>query len=243
MKVPSLLVASLLLPATLLADDVQVAVASNFTPALEQLQPLFEQQSGHTLTIISGATGSHYAQITNGAPFEVFLAADDERPRLLEEEGKAVTGTRFTYALGKLVLWSADASFVDAQGEVLRSAAFMHLAIANPQLAPYGVAAQETLATLGLWNQLHGRLVQGDNIAQTLQFVQTGNAELGFVAKSQLLNAGIDGSYWEVPVNLYSPVVQQGVLLKDAPAARKFIEFIKSDEARAVIRVAGYGLP
>ncbi len=241
----ALLVLCILLPSTLYADAVQVAVASNFTPVLEQLEPFFEQQSGHTLTVISGATGNHYAQIVNGAPFDVFLAADDERPRLLEEAGKAVAGTSFTYALGKLVLWSADTAVVDAQGAVLQSGAFTHLAIANPQLAPYGAAAQEALTKLGVWEQIQGRIVQGDNIAQTLQFVQTGNAQLGFIAKSQWLEvaAGGAGSYWDVPTDLYSPIIQQGVLLKETPAARAFITFIQSEGARTLIRAAGYDLP
>jgi molybdate transport system substrate-binding protein len=235
---------SVLLPsAALLAEEVQVAVASNFTPVLEQLEPVFERRSGHTLTVIGGATGNHYAQILNGAPFDVFLAADDERPRMLEEQGKARAGTSFPYALGKLVLWSSDASVVDARGEVLKSDRFMHLAIANPLLAPYGEAARETLTTLGLWEGIQSRIVQGDNIAQTLQFVQTGNAELGFIAKSQLLDVGSDGSSWEVPADLYKPIVQQGVLLKDSAAAREFIEFMQSETTRAVISTAGYDLP
>jgi molybdate transport system substrate-binding protein len=227
----------------LLADEVQVAVASNFAPVLEQLEPMFEQQSGHTLTVISGATGSHYAQIVNGAPFDVFLAADAERPLQLEQEGKAIVGTSFSYALGKLVLWSADAAVVDAQGEVLKSNAFRYLAIANPQLAPYGEAAQQALTALALWEHVQGRIVQGDNIAQTLQFVQTGNAELGFIAKSQLLDVGQSGSSWDVPADLYSPIVQQGVLLKDSPAAREFIVFMQEADTKATIRAAGYELP
>jgi molybdate transport system substrate-binding protein len=235
--------ACVLLPSFTLADTVQVAVASNFTPVLEQLEPLFEQQSGHTLTLISGATGNHYAQIVNGAPFDVFLAADAERPKLLENAGKAVAGSTFTYALGKLVLWSADADVVDAGGKVLESESFEHLAIANPKLAPYGAAAQEALTALGVWEQLQGRLVQGDNIAQTLQFVQTGNAELGFIAQSQLAEVGNLGSHWEVPAELYSPIVQQGVLVKDKPAARDFIAFMQSAESRALIRASGYDLP
>ncbi|MEY4642043.1 MAG: hypothetical protein RLZZ227_2037 [Pseudomonadota bacterium] len=234
---------SVLMAPALLADEVQVAVASNFAPVLEQLEPLFEQQSGHTLTVISGATGNHYAQILNGAPFDVFLAADAERPRQLEQQGKAVAGTSFSYALGKLVLWSADAGAVDPRGEVLNSREFRHLAIANPQLAPYGEAAQQALTALGLWEQVQGRIVQGDNIAQTLQFVQTGNAELGFVAKSQLLDVDGSGSYWEVPAELYAPIVQQGVLLHESVAARAFIEFMQHDSTKTTIREAGYELP
>lgn len=239
----SLAVIAVLVAPRLLADEIQVAVASNFTPVLEQLEPLFAQQSGHTLVVISGATGNHYAQITNGAPFDVFLAADDVRPRQLEAAGKAVAGTSFTYAVGKLLLWSADATVVDGQGAVLKSNAFEHLAIANPQLAPYGKAAQETLTAMGLWDALQGRIVQGDNIAQTLQFVQTGNAQLGFIAKSQLPDAGMGGSHWEVPAGLYNPIVQQGVLLKDSPAAREFMAFLQDTDAQAVITAAGYARP
>jgi molybdate transport system substrate-binding protein len=239
----SVVLVSALVTSAVSADEVRVAVASNFAPVLEQLEAVFEQQSGHTLSIISGATGNHYAQIVNGAPFDVFLAADAVRPRQLEAEGKAVAGTSFTYALGMLVLWSANAAVVDAQGEVLRSGTFEHLAVANPQLAPYGAAAQEVLIALGLWDKVQGRIVQGDNIAQTLQFVQTGNAELGFIARSQLPDTGKSGSYWEVPAKLHSPIVQQGVLLKDTPAARAFMLFMRSVETRAVIRAAGYSLP
>jgi molybdate transport system substrate-binding protein len=210
---------------------------------LERLTPRFEEQSGHTLTVISGATGSHYAQIVNGAPFDVFLAADAERPQRLEAEGRAVAGTSFTYALGKLVLWSADATVVDSAGAVLESGTFKHLALANPTLAPYGAAAQETLTALGLWEGVQGKLVRGDNIAQTLQFVQSGNVELGFVAMSQLIDIGNTGSRWDVPATLYDPIVQQGVLLKDSAPAREFIDFIRSEESRAVIREAGYDLP
>ncbi|HEY0960774.1 MAG TPA: molybdate ABC transporter substrate-binding protein [Pseudomonadales bacterium] len=244
MKFLSFALAVLVIGATpLRADVVRVAVASNFTPVLESLAPLFEQTSGHTLSIISGATGNHYAQIRNGAPFDVFLAADDERPRLLEEEGRAIAGSRFTYALGRLALWSADARRVDSDGAVLQRGEFARLALANPKLAPYGVAAQEVLTALGLWQHLQRRIVLGDNIAQTLQFVQTGNAELGFIALSQLADVDNAGSYWEVPPALYSPIVQQGVLLKDSAQARAFIDFIASEAIRERIRAAGYGLP
>jgi len=233
---------ALLVSAFAPADELRVAVASNFTPVLEELKPQFERQYGHTLALISGASGNHYAQIRNGAPFDLFLAADAERPRLLEEEGKAVAGSRFTYALGKLVLWSADAALVDANGEVLKKGDFAHIALANPELAPYGAAAQEVLSALGIRERLQSRIVQGDNIAQTLQFVQTGNAQLGFIALSQLLDVG-GGSHWDIPADLYSPIVQQGVLLKDTPAARAFIEFLTSEESRAVIAAAGYAPP
>lgn len=231
------------LAAPLRADEVKIAVASNFTPVLEAIAPRFEQQSGHTLSIISGATGNHYAQIVHGAPFDVFLAADAERPRLLEEEGRAIVGSRFTYALGRLVLWSADAGRVDGDGQVLQQGGFARLALANPALAPYGVAAQEVLTQLGLWQGLQGKIVLGDNIAQTLQFVQTGNAQLGFIALSQVADLGNTGSYWKVPAALYSPIVQQGVLLKDSAPARAFIDFLQSEAGREMIHAAGYDLP
>lgn len=223
------------------ADVVRVAVASNFAPVLETLQPAFERHSGHELALISGGTGNHFAQIVNGAPFDVFLAADDLRPRMLEEAGRAVAGTTFTYAHGKLVLWSADPGLVGGDGAVLDSA-FTHLAIANPRLAPYGAAAQQALTALGLWDEVQGRIVQGDNIAQTLQFVQSGNAELGFIALSQWLEVG-GGSHWEVPASLYSPIVQQGVLLRDSAAARAFVDFLRLESSRDFIRSAGYDLP
>jgi len=208
-----------------------------------KLAPMIEKQSGHALTFVCGATGNHYAQIMNGAPFDVFLAADAERPRMLEDAGKGIAGTRFTYALGKLVLWSVQAGSVDAEGAVLKSGKFARLAIANPALAPYGAAAQQALTAMGLWESVQPRIVRGDNIAQTLQFVQTGNAQLGFIAMSQLLDIGNTGSHWTIPANLYEPIVQQGMLLKNTAAARAFIDFIKDDASRQLIRAAGYDLP
>lgn len=227
------------------ADNLQIAVASNFAPILEQLQPAFEEQSGHELTLIAGATGQHYTQIVNGAPFDVFLAADAERPQLLEKEGHAVAGTTFTYALGKLVLWSTDPQLVDEEGAVLAEGDFDHLAMASPQLAPYGKAAQQVLMNKGLWDHMQGRLVQGENITQTLQFVQTANAELGFIALSQWLEIDPDdaGSHWLVPQDLYEPIVQQAVILNESPAARAFAAFMQSEASRAAIEAAGYELP
>jgi molybdate transport system substrate-binding protein len=234
------------LPAPVLrADNLQVAVASNFAPVLEQLKPAFEKESGHQLTLIAGATGQHYTQIVNGAPFDVFLAADAERPQLLEKEGHAVAGSSFIYALGKLVLWSTDPGLVDDSGSILEQDDFKHLAIANPQLAPYGRAAQQVLVNRGLWESLQDRLVQGENITQTLQFVQSANAELGFVAVSQWLeiDPGNTGSHWHVPQELYDPIVQQAVILNESPAARAFVTFIQSDASKAVIQSAGYEVP
>jgi molybdate transport system substrate-binding protein len=238
-------VAITLLAPLVRADNLQVAVASNFAAVLEQLQPLFEKASGHQLTIIAGATGQHYTQIVNGAPFDVFLAADAARPQLLEQEGHAVAGSSFTYALGKLVLWSTDPALVDDAGAVLERDDFKHLAIANPRLAPYGNAAQQVLMNKGLWASMQNRLVQGENITQTLQFVQTANAELGFIAKSQWLDIDPDdtGSHWDVPQDLYDPIVQQAVILNESPAARAFVAFMQSTPSEAIIQAAGYELP
>jgi molybdate transport system substrate-binding protein len=197
------------------------------------------------LILITGATGQHYAQIVNGAPFEVFLSADSERPAKLETDGIAVAGSRFTYALGRLVLWSAEPKLVDANGEILASGNFRYLAIANPALAPFGLAAQQVLEAKKLWEQLQNRIVQGENITQTLQFVQTGNAELGFIAYSQWLQLGEDqkGSVWQVPAELHSPIIQQGVILQDSAAARAFVTFLQNEKSRSHILAQGYDLP
>ena len=227
------------------AGRIQVAVASNFVTALEVLAGEYTEASGHEVVLASGSTGKQYAQIIHGAPFDLFFAADAERPRLLDEAGATVAGTRFTYALGRLVLWSPLADYVDARGEVLAKGDYRHLALANPDLAPYGAAARQVLRRLGLWEGQAERRVLGENIAQTFQFVTSGNAELGFVALSQLTGPDGDraGSRWEVPVALYPPIEQQAVLLRDSPAARGFIEFIKSERGRELIRVHGYATP
>lgn len=229
------------------AGEVQVAVAANFTAPAQQIAAQFEQDTGNKAVLSFGATGKFYAQINNGAPFEVFLAADDETPMKLEQEGQAVRGTRFTYAIGKLVLWSAKDGYVDARGDVLRSGDFAHLSIGNPKTAPYGAAAVETLTKLGLYERLQPKLVQGENISQAQQFVSTGNAELGFVALSQVWKDGklSSGSAWIVPSNLYSPIRQDAVILKKGeanPAARALETYLKSDKAKAIIRAYGYEL-
>jgi molybdate transport system substrate-binding protein len=229
------------------AAEVQVAVAANFAGPMQQIAADFEKATGHKAVIVSGATGKFYAQIRNGAPFEVFLSADDETPARLEREGAAVAGTRFTYAIGKLVLWSAKADVVDAKGEVLRAGGFRHLALANPKTAPYGAAALEVLQKLGLSAALAPKFVQGENIAQTQQFIATGNAELGFIALSQVWKDGrlTGGSGWVVPPGLHSPLRQDAVLLmpgKDKPAAEALLRYLKSDGARALIRSFGYDL-
>jgi molybdate transport system substrate-binding protein len=235
----------LTLPMWLKADTLQVAVASNFVPVLEKLAPVFERASGHTVSIISGATGQHYTQIVNGAPFDVFLSADDERPRLLEQGQHAVAGSRFTYAIGKLVLWSPVSTVVDRDGAVLKTGTFKHLSIANPALAPYGTAAQQVLTGMGVWDALQLRLVQGQNITQTLQFIESGNAELGFIAESQWLEIDADkaGSYWRVPTTLHEPIRQDAVILHDSTAARAFFNFLQSADTTRLIRDAGYDVP
>ena len=197
---------------------------------------------------VSGSTGKLYAQILHGAPFDVFLAADSERPRLLEQAGQAVPGTRFTYAQGKIVLWSADAQRIAADGAViLRGKKFKHLALANPKTAPYGKAAYTTLQRLGLWESLASSLVRGENIGQTFQFVATGNAELGFVSLSQLRDPRlkIKGSQWIVPEHLYDTIHQDAVLLtrgQSRPAAKDLLQFLTSDSAKTIIQSYGYGL-
>lgn len=225
------------------ADEIRVAVATNFTAAMNDLVERFEERSAHTVLVSSGSTGNHYAQIKNGAPFEAFFSADSERPRLLEEEGATVAGSRFLYAVGRLVLWSPEPSYVDDRGSVLETGDFRRLSIANPELAPYGAAARETLIARGLWERLMPRLAMGQDIGQAYAFVQTRNAELGLVALAQLEQPGreIEGSYWLVPESLHRPIEQEAVLLRDVPAARAFLEFVKGPEAREIIRSYGYG--
>ena len=237
----------LLMSGSALADTVPVAVASNFAAPVASLATAFTQQTGHRLQVSTGASGKFYAQISNGAPFEVFLSADSEKPAQLERAGLAVAGSRFTYAIGKLVLWSADPGRVDAEGQVLTSGQFDRLAIANPKTAPYGEAAMQTLSALKLTASVAPKLVMGENIGQTYQFVATGNAEIGFVALSQVTkdNKIISGSAWVVPEMLYSPIKQDAVLLvkgKDSEAARQFLLFLKGAEATKVIRSYGYGV-
>ena len=225
------------------ADEVKIAVATNFVGAMNALVERFAETSGHTVLVSSGSTGGHYAQIKNGAPFDAFFSADSERPRLLEAEGVAVPGSRFRYAVGRVALWSTRAGYVDADGEVLGTGDFRHLAIANPELAPYGAAARDVLMARGLWDRLQPRLVTGQDIGQAYSFVQTGNAELGFVAWAQIKQprGEILGSYWLVPESLHRPIEQEAVLLRDVPAARALLEFVRGLEAREIIRSYGYG--
>jgi molybdate transport system substrate-binding protein len=227
------------------ADTVSVAVAANFTAPMQKIAAAFEADTGHKAELSFGATGKFYAQITNGAPFQVLLSADAQIPAKLEAEGKAVTPSRFTYAIGTLVLWSAQPGYVDAQGAVLKTGDFKHLAIANPKLAPYGLAALQAMDKLGVTAQLQPRLVQGENIAQTFQFVSTGNAPLGFVALSQVMADGkiTKGSAWAVPASLHDPIRQDAVMLlpgKDSAGAAALLKYLRSDRARAIIQSYGY---
>ncbi len=227
---------------TVEAGEIRVAVASNFAETIREIASLFEQRTGHRVKLAFGSTGKHYAQIRNGAPFEVFFAADVKRARLLDEEGFARPGSRFTYAVGKVVLWSPEPGVVDEQGKILKQGNFRHLALANPKLAPYGRAAAQVLQAHGLWDDLKGRLVRGENIGQTFQFIISGNAELGFVALSQIKrpDGTLPGSYWEPSQALYQPIEQQAVLLKESTVARQFLAFVRSSEVRQIIRDFGY---
>ena len=228
-----------------LAGEVQVAVAANFTAPMKVIAADFERETGHNAQLSFGATGRFYAQISNGAPFDVFLAADDQAPKKLVQDGAAVDTSRFTYATGRLVLWSAQTGLVDGRGEVLKKGDFKKLAIAAPKLAPYGAAAMQTLSRLGLDTALAPKLVTGESIGQAFSFVSSGNAELGFVALSQVFEGGriTTGSAWIVPESMHAPLRQDAVLLakgRDKPAAQQFMAFLKTDKARAVIRAYGY---
>lgn len=230
------------------ADEVQVAVASNFTKPLEAIAEKFKAASGHELKISASATGKLYAQIANGAPFEVFLSADSKTPTKLIEDKLATADSQFTYAFGKLVLWSSTDGYVDAKGEVLSKGDFKHLAIANPKTAPYGAAGMAVMEKLGLTAAITPKLVTGENITQTFDFVSTGNAELGFVALSQVQQDGKlkSGSAWVVPAEMYQPLAQDAVLLtkgKDNAAAQALLDYLQGAEAQAIISSYGYDLP
>lgn len=236
---------ALVLPAGLRAETVRVAVAANFTAPMKQLAEAFEKETGHKAQLSFGSTGKFYAQIRSGAPFDVFLSADDETPARLDAEGNTVPATRFTYAIGRLVLWSATPGVVDDNGEVLRRNSFRHLAIAAPKLAPYGAAAVETLTRLGLLAAVQPKFVQGESIGQAFNFVSTGNAELGFVALSQVTENGRlkSGSGWVVPADMHGPLRQDAVLLmpgKNNPAATALLQYLKTEPARTVMRGYGY---
>ncbi|BCB26010.1 molybdate ABC transporter substrate-binding protein [Sulfurimicrobium lacus] len=230
-----------------LADEVQVAVAANFTAPMKAIAAEFEKDTGHKAQLAFGSTGKFYAQIKNGAPFQVLLAADDETPAKMEKEGMAVAGSRFTYAIGTLVLWSAKPGFVDDKGAVLAKGEFAHLALATPKLAPYGAAAMETLTKMGLVDKLQAKIVQGENIGQTYQFAATGNAELAFVALSQVIKDGKigAGSAWIVPQSMHAPIRQDAVILasgKGNAAAEALMKYLRSAKATAVIKSYGYAV-
>ena len=238
-------IAALLLPSACRPGQraLHVAVASNFATTLESLVADFKRETGHAVVVISGSTGKHYAQIVNGAPIDIFLAADTLRPFLLDRDGFAVPGSRRTYAEGRLVLWSAMPGFVDSAGSVLSGDAFDRLSIANPELAPYGRAARQVLEGRGLWEALGERIVRGENVAQAFHFIASGNARLGFVALSQVLEgASGSGSYWLVPDDEYDPIEQQMIVLNETPAAVEFAAYVLRDDVRARVREAGYVL-
>ena len=230
------------------AGEVIVAVAANFIAPMQAIAAGFQQETGHKTVLSSGPTGSFYAQIKNGAPFDVFLSADSATPARLEAEGGAVPGSRFTYAIGTLVLWSAKAGFVDDRGEILQKDAFSHLSVADSQKSPYGSAAMEALKKLGRYDALRPKLVTGNSIAQAHQFVITGNAELGFVSLSQIFRDGklTGGSIWIVPETLHEPILQDAALLvkgRNNPAASALLQYLKGPRAAAIIESYGYRLP
>jgi len=227
------------------AAEVSVAVAANFTAPMKAIAAEFAKDTGHQAKPSYGSSGKFYAQIKNGAPFQMLLSADDETPAKLVQEGMAVADSRTTYAIGTLVLWSAQPGYVDAKGEVLKKGQFNKIALANPKLAPYGKAAVEVLTGMGLQTSLAPKFVQGENIAQTWQFASTGNAELGFVALSQVMKEGkiASGSGWIVPAKLHTPIRQDAVILtngKGNPAAEALLKYLKSEKAKAIIKSHGY---
>jgi molybdate transport system substrate-binding protein len=230
------------------AATTLVAVASNFTKPMQEIAIAFEKATGHSANLSFGASGKFVAQLENGGPFEVFLSADAKNPQKLVKDGFAVADSQFTYAVGKLVLWSATPNYVDDQGQVLSKGGFKHLALADPKLAPYGAAAVELMQSLGLYEKLQPLFVQGENIAQTQQFITTGNAELGFLALSQVFENGkiTSGSAWIVPTDKYKTILQDVILLKtgvENPAAQALLKFLKSPEALKIIQKYGYELP
>ena len=248
-RLPKLLFGLFLLGASAItaAETVHVAVAANFVEPLKTISGQFEKATGHKVMITSGSTGKIYAQIKNGAPYDLFLAADAKTPAKLEQENAIVPKSRFTYAIGKLALWSAKPGYVDNKGDILKKQPFSHLAIASPKLAPYGLAAMQTLEKLGLYKTLQPRIVQGENIGQTYQFVASGNAELGFVALSQIYKDGKvkSGSAWIVDTDDYQPIRQDAVMLpkaRDNAAAVALMTYLKSDASRQVLQSYGYAL-
>ena len=232
------------------ANEIRIAVASNFYPTMKEVVKQFEIEAfdsskASKIVLIPGSSGKHYAQIINGAPFDLFFSADKIRPVLLEQQRISKNESRFTYALGKLALWSPIKGLVDSEGQILYDKDFRFLAIANPKIAPYGIATKETLVSMKLWQDMNEKLVRGENIAQAFQFISSGNAELGFVSFSQLMspNFSVRGSFWEVPQSLYNPIEQQAVLLTDSSLGRDFMSFVQTDKALNIISKFGYDLP
>lgn len=245
----SLFIATTLLASSLVyADEVQVAVAANFTAPMKQIAADFEKDTGHKVQLAFGTVGKFFAQMKSGAPFEVLVSADQTTPDKLAAEGLAQNETRYTYAIGKLMLWSAQPNYVDAKGEVLKKGNFKHLALANPKLAVYGAAGQEVMKRLGVLDAIQPRIVLAENITQAYQYVQTGNAELGFVALSQVVGKDgriSEGSHWMVPADLYPPIKQDVIVLapgKGKSAPQALVDYLKSAKARAVIKSFGYEL-
>ncbi|MCF6224803.1 MAG: molybdate ABC transporter substrate-binding protein [Xanthomonadales bacterium] len=242
------------LPVTLAAAEIRVAVASNFVVTMKSLARAFEAQNEHRIVIASGSTGKHFAQISHGAPFDLFFAADAKRPQLLEQQGLAIAGSRFTYAVGTLILWQPEKNKAPPQDRKtsllqgdsllaeLKQANFSYLAIANPKLAPYGMAAKESLQALGLWEKLQNQIVRGENISQAFHFVHSGNAQLGFVAHAQVIQQSLDakGRFWQVPAHYYQPIEQQAVQLNNKAATRAFVKYIRSPAAKLIIQQHGY---
>ncbi len=238
----------ILVSASARAAEVSVAVASDFAAPIERIAALFQKESGHTLKVSLGASGKLYAQIEAGAAYDVFLSSDEELPKLLLQEGRAVAGSRFVYATGRLVLWSPQADVVDDKGAVLNKGSFGRLAIANPKFSPYGVAAKETLGRLTMWNSIQGKLDKGDDVIQTYELAATEKVDLAFIALSQVMREGKvkEGSWWLVPAEMHKPIHQSAVLLsgaRDEAAAKAFLDFIRSKKAIAVMRGYGYEAP
>lgn len=230
------------------AEEITLAVAANFAGPIKGIIADFEAQTDHQVKLILGSSGKIYAQIKHGAPFDVFLSADRAKPLALEKDGWTVTNSRFTYAIGALALWSADPDFIKGNGDVLTEGKFHKIAIANPKLAPYGTATKDLLKSMALWQTLSSKLVRGENIAQTYQFIATGNAPLGFVALSQIFERGKlrAGSVWIIPPGLHNPIRQDAVILKSArdnPAAHAFSQYLRSDPAQKHIQAFGYTTP
>lgn len=250
MTLKSLLAVSMVafMPLSVLADELKIAVAANFLKTIETLSQNFEKQSGHRIKVSGGPTGKLYAQIENGAPFDLFFSADQKSTKKLEDDGKIKAGSRFVYAQGRLSLWMPTVSAGVEAVDVLKKGDFKHIAIANPKAAPYGIAAEQTLEKLGLLDSLRSKFVMGENIGQTYQFVATGNAQLGFVAHSYTIDPKHvnTGSYWLVPLSYHSPLDQDVVILKKAEssqAAQDFIDYVRSAEGKQVIEASGYTVP